>query len=77
MLFQVIKSVKNGRDSNPKAVFADVTYNQFLAVIHRPCLSFRKEKNRLKTRQFWKSGRKMKGEIIHTQKISRGIGGGS
>ncbi len=78
MLFQVRKKVlKSCHNSNPEVVLVAVTYNQLFAVLRRPCLSFGKEKNKLKTRQFWKSGRKMKGEIIHTQKISRGIGGGS
>ena len=56
------KSVKNGRDSNPKAVFADVTYNQLFAILRRPCLSFGKEKNKLKLRRFWKIVRKLKGK---------------
>ena len=49
-------------NSNPKVFFGGVTYNQFLAVLRRPCLSFRKEKNKLKMRRFWKNVRKLKGK---------------
>ena len=63
MLFQVSKKVlKSRHNSNPKVVFVDVTYNQFLAILRRPCLSFGKEKNKLKMRQFWKNVRKLKGK---------------
>ena len=49
-------------NSNPKVFFVNVTYNQLFAVLRRPCLSFRKEKNKLKMRRFWKIVRKLKGE---------------
>ena len=64
MLFQVIKKVlKSRQNSNPKVVFVDVTYNQLFAILRRPCLSFGKEKNKLKMRRFWKTVRKLKGRI--------------
>ena len=67
MLFQVIiKVLKNRHNSNPKVVFVDVTYNQLFAVLRRPCLSFGKEKNKLKTREIGKSVRKVKGRLINT-----------
>ena len=62
MLFQVSKKVlKSRHNSNPEVVFVDVTYNQLFAVLRRPCLSFGKEKNKLKMRRFWKIVRKLKG----------------
>ena len=55
MLFQVItKVLKSCHNSNPKVVFVDVTCNQLFAILLRPCLSFGKEKNKLKMRSFWK-----------------------
>ena len=63
MLFQVSKKVlKNRHNSNPKEVFVDVTYNQFFAILRRPCVSFGKEQNKLKMRRFWKTVRKLKGK---------------
>lgn len=63
MLFQVSKKVlKSRQNSNPKVVFVDVTYNQLFAIFRRPCLSFGKEKNKLKMRSFWKIVRKLKGK---------------
>ncbi len=63
MLFQVSKKVlKSRRNSNPKVVLSGVTYNQLFAVLFRPCLSFGKEKNKLKMRRFWKIVRKLKGK---------------
>ena len=50
-------------NSNPKVFFGGVTYNQLFAVLRRPCLSLRKEQNRQKMRQFWKTVRKLKGRI--------------
>jgi len=63
MPFQVIKKVlKSCHNSNPKVVFVDVTYNQLFGILRRPCLSFGKEKNKLKMRRFWKIVRKLKGK---------------
>ncbi len=63
MLFQVSKKVlKSRHNSNPEVVFVYVTYNQLFAVLFRPCLSFGKEKNKLKMRRFWKIVRKLKGK---------------
>ena len=63
MLFQVIKKVlKSRHNSNPEVFFVDVTYNQLFAVLLRPCISFGKEKNKLKMRQFRKTVRKLKGK---------------
>ena len=64
MLFQVSKKVlKSRQNSNHKVGFVDVTYNQFLAILRRPCLPLRKGQNKLKMRQFWKTVRKLKGRI--------------
>ena len=63
MLFQVSKKVlKSRHNSNPEVVLVDVTYNQLFAVLRRPCLSLRKEQNKLKMRRFWKNVRKLKGK---------------
>jgi len=74
MLFQVSKKVlKSRHNSNPKVVFVDVTYNQLFAILHRPCLSLRKEQNRQKMRRLWKIVRKLKGRksiCFFSQKIA-------
>ena len=63
MLFQVSKKVlKSCHNSNPEVVFVYVTYNQLFAILRRPCLSFGKEKNKLKMRRFWNNVRKLKGK---------------
>ena len=56
------KVLKSRHNSNPKVVLVDVTYNQLFAVLRRPCLSLRKEQNKLKMRLFWNNVRKLKGE---------------
>ena len=48
-------------NSNPKVLFANVTYNQLFVILRRPYLSLRKRQIKLKMRQFWKTVRKLKG----------------
>jgi len=73
-LFKCFEGVNFSSNLKSKVFFADVTRNRFIIVLCRFCLSFRKEKNKLKMRRFWKNDRKPKGRMaisLHSVKRVR------